>query len=91
MLTRESYINSPVEIENELLHFFNKKEPLIIFDIGACEAEDSIRYSDLFLVLAKSEVNPEVSDTIMQNYLSSYNNQFKKVWENSGFEIFRKK
>ena len=48
MLTRENYINSPVEIEFELLHFFNSKEPLIIFDIGACEAEDSIRYSDLF-------------------------------------------
>ncbi len=48
MLTRDKYIKSPVEIESELLHFFKKTDPLIIFDIGACEAEDSIRYSLLF-------------------------------------------
>lgn len=48
MLTREKYIKRPVEIEFELLYFFKKNESLIFFDIGACEAEDSIRYSLLF-------------------------------------------
>ncbi|MES2592730.1 MAG: FkbM family methyltransferase [Bacteroidota bacterium] len=48
MLTRDNFINSPISIENELLAFFKKNDNLIIFDIGACEAEDSIRYSLLF-------------------------------------------
>ena len=48
MLTREKFINSPIEIEFELLHLLDKNAALTIFDIGACEAEDSIRYSNLF-------------------------------------------
>lgn len=48
MLTRDNYINSPLEIKDELLYFLNKDEKLVVFDIGACEAEDSIRYSNLF-------------------------------------------
>jgi FkbM family methyltransferase len=48
MLTRNEYINRPVEIEKELLGLFNRQDKLVIFDVGACEAEDSIRYSMLF-------------------------------------------
>lgn len=48
MLTREKYINSPVEIQFELLHLLDKNNEQVIFDIGACEAEDSIRYSNIF-------------------------------------------
>jgi len=46
--TRESYINSPSPIEKELKRLFNKDESLIIFDIGSCEGEDSIKYSKMF-------------------------------------------
>jgi FkbM family methyltransferase len=31
-----------------LLKYFNKEDKIIIFDIGACEGEDSIRYSKIF-------------------------------------------
>lgn len=48
MFNRESYINSPIEIEKELLFFLDKNNVKSVFDIGACEAEDSIRYSLLF-------------------------------------------
>ena len=48
MLTRDNFINSPIEIETELLQLFDKNSSLTIFDIGACEAEDSIRYANLF-------------------------------------------
>jgi len=48
MFNREEYINSPVEIEKELLFLLDKEEVKTVFDIGACEAEDSIRYSRLF-------------------------------------------
>jgi FkbM family methyltransferase len=47
-LTRDRYINSPSPIENELQTFFNTKDALVIFDIGSCEGEDSIKYSRIF-------------------------------------------
>ncbi|HOZ86520.1 MAG TPA: FkbM family methyltransferase [Bacteroidia bacterium] len=48
MFNREQYINKPVEIEFELLFLLEKEKVKTVFDIGACEAEDSIRYSLLF-------------------------------------------
>ena len=48
MITRDSFIKSPIEIESELLQLVDKNRSVVIFDIGACEAEDSIRYADLF-------------------------------------------
>lgn len=48
MFNREKYINSPIEIEFELLLLLEKDKVKSVFDIGACEAEDSIRYSLLF-------------------------------------------
>lgn len=82
MLTRESYINSPVEIENELLHFFNKKEPLIIFDIGACEAEDSIRYSDLFPKSVIYAFEPRIDNCEKAKELIKQYNKSNIVFEN---------
>jgi 2-O-methyltransferase len=48
MFNRDEYINSPLEIEKELCSFFDTTQAWVIFDIGACEAEDSIRYANLF-------------------------------------------
>jgi FkbM family methyltransferase len=48
MLQRKEYINSPLANEQEVLRFFDKFSAIIIFDIGACEGEDSIKYSKLF-------------------------------------------
>lgn len=48
MFNRDAYIQSPVEIEKELLFLLDKDKVKTVFDIGACEAEDSIRYSKLF-------------------------------------------
>jgi FkbM family methyltransferase len=48
ILTRDSYINDPHQIEAELRLLFDTKEPLVIFDIGSCEGEDSIRCSRVF-------------------------------------------
>ena len=44
----DSYINSPLLIQEELLSLFEKSKDIVIFDIGACEGEDTIRYSKLF-------------------------------------------
>lgn len=46
--TRSNYIKSPSPVERELRTLFNVSSPIIIFDIGSCEGEDSIRYSRLF-------------------------------------------
>jgi FkbM family methyltransferase len=47
-MNRSDYINSPLPIKNELSIFFDPTESLVIFDIGACEGEDSVRYKLLF-------------------------------------------
>jgi FkbM family methyltransferase len=43
----ESYLNSSLPIESELKNYLNG-ENLIIFDVGCCEGEDTIRYSRFF-------------------------------------------
>jgi FkbM family methyltransferase len=48
MYDREKYILSDSPIKNDLLKLFSFKDKLVIFDIGGCEGEDSIRYSRLF-------------------------------------------
>ena len=45
---RTNYIKQSVPIEQELKILFKQNEPLVIFEIGACEGEDSIKYSRLF-------------------------------------------
>lgn len=47
-MDRKEYIDQPLEIQKELLAFFKPDDELVIFDIGACEGEDSIRYANLF-------------------------------------------
>lgn len=44
----EGYLARKTFPEIELPKIFNTHDPLVIFDIGACEGEDSIRYARLF-------------------------------------------
>jgi FkbM family methyltransferase len=48
MFDRLEYIKSPIPIEKELTLLFDQDKPLVIFEVGACEGEDSVRYSRLF-------------------------------------------
>ena len=48
MPQRKDYINNPLPIAKDLKKLFNATDHVVIFDIGACEGEDSIRYSRLF-------------------------------------------
>lgn len=43
-----NYINIPIAFEKELFRYFDKDNEIIIFDIGACEGEDSIKYANIF-------------------------------------------
>jgi FkbM family methyltransferase len=47
-VTRDAYIRSPLPIASELRGLFDARDALVIFDIGACEGEDSIRYAREF-------------------------------------------
>jgi FkbM family methyltransferase len=47
-MTRDAYIQAPLPIADELRSLFSTQDPLVIFDIGACEGEDSIRYARAF-------------------------------------------
>lgn len=44
----EAYLARKTFPEIELPKIFDTQDPLVIFDIGACEGEDSIRYARLF-------------------------------------------
>ncbi|WP_114936927.1 FkbM family methyltransferase [Mucilaginibacter endophyticus] len=48
MFDRAAFLNQEPDIKKELLKLFNSSGELLIFDIGGCEGEDSIRYSKLF-------------------------------------------
>lgn len=47
-MTIEEYLSIPLGVEQALFKIFNKEDKLVIFDIGTCEGEDSIRYARLF-------------------------------------------
>ncbi len=44
----DNFIKISLPQKKELLQIFSNKQQLVIFDIGACEGEDSIRYIKLF-------------------------------------------
>jgi FkbM family methyltransferase len=44
----QSYLGQPSPLERSLRHLLKGTASPVIFDIGACEGEDSIRYSRLF-------------------------------------------
>jgi len=48
MPQRRDYINAELPILGELEKVFDVASPMVVFDIGACEGEDSIRYARLF-------------------------------------------
>lgn len=47
-ISRDVYIDQASPIEADLLGVFHPGSALVIFDIGSCEGEDSIRYARLF-------------------------------------------
>jgi len=48
MISSDDYLQSPSEIAKQLKRFFAQDDNLVILDIGACEALDAIRYSNMF-------------------------------------------
>lgn len=70
---RASYLNDPIPIEKELKILFNQNDHLNIFEIGACEGEDSIKYARFF-VNAKIYAFEPLPDNIrlIQNNLHHY-------------------
>ena len=69
---RATYINEPAAIDAELKLLFNENDRLIIFEVGACEGEDSIKYSRLFpnASIYSFEPLPENIRWIEKNFLT---------------------
>lgn len=82
MFNIDKYINSPIDIENELLSLLKKEDFKIIFDIGACEAEDSIRFSKLFPNAIIYAFEPRPDNIIKANGLIRKYNAKRIVLEN---------
>ena len=74
----EEYINSEIPIKKELETIFRMEDPLVIFDIGACEGEDSIRYNYLFknAAIYSFEPLPENFDKCIINFSKD---SFKRI------------
>lgn len=72
-ITRDSYINAPSALKGELLAVFNASEPLVFFDIGSCEGEDSIKYSRMFPAakIYAIEALPK-NQVLLRNNISKY-------------------
>lgn len=69
----DTIINSPTEIEFELKSFLNLQDPVVIFDIGACTGEDSVRYAKLFpnanvYSFEPREDNIEIMNGLLKDY-----------------------
>lgn len=78
--TIDDYINQPLEIKNDLLSFFKIDDNLILFDIGACEGEESIKYSNLFPNASIYAFEPMPSNyAIAKNNLSVYKKDNVKI------------
>jgi FkbM family methyltransferase len=82
MLTRQNYITSKIETEPELLYLLNQNGRLTIFDVGACEAEDSIRYSNLFPHSTVYAFEPRKDNCIMASELIKKYNKTNIILEN---------
>ncbi|MEO6883804.1 MAG: FkbM family methyltransferase [Bacteroidia bacterium] len=82
MSDRSEYINSDIPIKSELLRLFNSEDKLIVFDVGACEGEDSIRYANLFpkADIYSFEPNPENIKLIKKNF-KTYDKLHVKIIE----------
>lgn len=67
--TVEKYINQDNEKARRIKELFKQDEELVIFDIGSCEGEDSIRYSRAF---PKSKIY--AFEPLTNNYRKILNN-----------------
>lgn len=69
MFDRQDYIKYDSPIKKILLKLFIKSDKLILFDVGACEGEESIRYKKIFpeSLIFLFEPLPSNQQLIIQN------------------------
>ena len=61
-VSRQAYVDQPSPIEADLLALFDRESRLVIFDVGSCEGEDSIRYARLFPTATIYAVEPLIAN-----------------------------
>ena len=76
---RELYIDKPLIYENILDNFLDVYSKLVIFEIGACECEDTIKLSRLFPLSHIISTEPILENRLCGiKYLKEYD--IKNVW-----------
>ena len=72
-MTAEEYLQIPIEFQQEIDKYFGIKSPKVIFDIGACEGLDSIKYARRFPGCTVFSFEPvEANFQIMRNNLLKF-------------------
>ena len=77
----QEYLHTPLPVEAKLSQIFRKEDSLVIFDIGACEGEDSIRYAKLFPHSKVFAFEP-----LEENFLKAGENIRK--WSSGSIQLF---
>jgi len=77
----ERYLSEPIPIAKEISSFLNKNDEIIIFDVGCCEGEDTIRYHIFFpnCKIYSFEPHPE-NFSKTKNNLKKYNIDSSNVY-----------
>ena len=65
----ESYLRRPMEFSKEIARYFDDRASLVIFEVGACEGEDTIRLKRRFpnASIYAFEPLPENATKVQQN------------------------
>lgn len=65
----DSYLRQPLEFSREIARYFDDRAPLVIFEVGACEGEDTIRLKRRFpnACIYAFEPLPENATKVQQN------------------------
>lgn len=94
MFDRQNYIKGDSPIKKLLLKLFKKKSSIILFDIGACEGEESIRYknifpnSDIFLFEPLPKNQKLISENIIKSNLKNLTLIPAALFDKDGFTDF---
>ena len=76
MFDRDTYISESCVIEKELKYLFELGDSLVIFDIGSCEGEDAIKYSNLFPNSTIYAVEPlPINLPLLSNNIKKYSKE----------------
>lgn len=80
MLTRQKYATFHLPYEKNLLSYYKKDEALTIFEIGACECEDTVKIYDLFPNATIHATEPVTTNRINATKYLKSKDLYRKIY-----------